>query len=934
MNVIARFVHRYAIWVVGAWVLVAVVANVYVPQLEQVVANHDQPFLPADAPSSLAIKRSARALGQTATDNAAYVVLERAGALNDRDRAFYDHLIATLRKDPHHVTAVVDWWSDPMTAEGALSKDRNVVVAMLSLSGMLGTTQANSSVAAVRDTVARSAPPAGLRVYVTGPGATIVDEFAAIDRQTFIITAATIAALLLLLLIVYRSLITAMIPMVSVGLALSVARPIVATLGGRELIGVSMFSVALSAAVVLGTGTDFAIFLIGRYHERRRQNTASATALADAYRGVTPVIVGSALTVAAALACLSFARISMFRTTGIPCSIGVLTAMVAALTLTPSLIALADRADLLRPQRSGLARRWRRIGVAVARWPGPILVASSALVLVLAIPLLGFRIAWDEPAATPTNAESNRGYRAVDEHFAPNQLLPDVVTIETDHDIRNSAGLINIERITSAVMAIPGVRMVQSATRPDGTIPRKATLTVQAGNIGDRLDNVVNQLTSGQTVFHNFDGALGAVQTALDSVRANLQRGTLGAGQMLAAADQLQSAMNRLRDTTNDVSTDMDPIRQLTDEVPGCSENPVCSPVQHLVQWTDSVTDSSNELRRGAEQLTNGMTVSTTAANDVANSLNGVAGQLRQARSSAASLNELINSLGTPLRELSSYLHELDAAFHGGPGIGFYIPAQALTDPAMRYVLENFMSPNGQATVLIVYGDGHEWSPEGAQRARVIATAIHEATKEGPFKPTAVELAGVGPSTRDLQALAIHDAILVAVITFTLIFAIVVLLLRSPVAGFVVVGTVTASYASALGASVLIWQYLIGRDLHWPVAPIAFMALVSVGSDYNLLLSLRIREELPGGPRTSMARAFAATGGVVTTAGLVFGLTMFALAAGSVLSVAQIGVTIGIGVVLDTLVVRSLVLPATIALLGRWFWWPRHSSAVAVPIRK
>ena len=153
------------------------------------------------------------------------------------------------------------------------------------------------------------------------------------------------------------------------------------------------------------------------------------------------------------------------------------------------------------------------------------------------------------------------------------------------------------------------------------------------------------------------------------------------------------------------------------------------------------------------------------------------------------------------------------------------------------------------------------------------------------------------------------------------------LLLRSPVAGIVVVGTVALSYASALGASVLIWQHVLGHDLHWAVAPISFIALVAVGADYNLLLAMRIREEANAGLNTGIVRAFGATGGVVTTAGIVFGITMFALAGSSVLSIAQIGVTVGVGLMLDTLIVRTFVLPSLVALLGRWFWWPRYVAA-------
>lgn len=132
------------------------------------------------------------------------------------------------------------------------------------------------------------------------------------------------------------------------------------------------------------------------------------------------------------------------------------------------------------------------------------------------------------------------------------------------------------------------------------------------------------------------------------------------------------------------------------------------------------------------------------------------------------------------------------------------------------------------------------------------------------------------------------------------------------------------SYVCALGASVMFWQRLLGYELHWLVPPIAFVLLIALGSSGNLLLARRMREERPGGPRVSIIRTFAATGAVITVAGIVIGITMFGLATSSALSVAQIGVTVGLGLLLDALVVRSFVLPAIVVVLERWIWWPRE----------
>jgi RND superfamily putative drug exporter len=245
-----------------------------------------------------------------------------------------------------------------------------------------------------------------------------------------------------------------------------------------------------------------------------------------------------------------------------------------------------------------------------------------------------------------------------------------------------------------------------------------------------------------------------------------------------------------------------------------------------------------------------------------------------------------------------------------------------LSDPRYAAALRHLISENGRAAYLLVYGDGSEWGADGAKRADQVRAAIKEATKEGTLVPTEVDLAGVGPVTADLQRFVASDARLLAGAALVLIFMIVTAMLRSPVAGLVVVGTVVTSYASALGASVLIWQHLLHQDLHWAVAPFAFIALIAVGADYNLLLALRIKQEAAAGLKTGIIRAFGGTGGVVTVAGIIFGLTMLALLTSSVLSVAQIGTAVAVGLLLDTLVVRTFIVPSIVALLGRWFWWP------------
>ncbi len=936
---LSRLVGRYAVLIVGLWIVAAGVTNVVVPQLERVVDSHARTFMPADAPSSIAASRAAQLFGQKPSNNFIYVVLERDQRLAPRDRQFYDALTASLRSDPGHVAAVTDLLSQPATAAGAQSSDGRAVSVMVRLTGMLGTSEARHSVDAVRATVARLSPPSGLRVLVTGPGATIVDEFAAIDRQMLTITAATVGLILLLLLLVYRSPVTAAIPLASVGVSLAVARAVAAALGQADVVEVSLFSVALMAAMTLGAGTDYAIFFIGRYHEGRRRGVAPGRALTEAYRAVAPVVIGSALTVSAALACLGFARVGMFRSAGIPCAIGILVTMAAALTLTPALMSVALGRGFLEPRPSTTARRWRRVGATVARWPGPILVAAGAVILLAALPLADLRTGWNEPAATPSAAESSRGYAASDRHFAANSLLPDVVTVQADHDLRNPAGLIAVERITRQVMAIPGVRRVQSASRPDGKVPEQATLPYQTGVLGRQLGDTIDSLTQRLTRVAELDNALARTQTAVDALGSGLRGGSAGLADMSAAADDMRAGMDGVQRSVTTVSGYLDPLRNFVAQTPGCAANPVCSTVDRVLQPVDTLVQTSTRLDDGATKLTSGSSTAARAMAGLPQSVASMKDELGQARSATRDLLDLTGTIGPQLHQLTGYLNELATQFQGSAAGGFYLPQRAFANPRYIEVLRQLISADGRATYLLVYGDGNEWGADGARRADQVRTAVTEATKEGTLVPTGVDLAGVGPVTADLQRFVARDSGLLVGAALVLIFIIVTAMLRSPVAGLVVVGTVVASFASALGTSALIWQHLLHHELHWAVAPIAFIALIAVGADYNLLLALRIKQEAAAGIRTGIIRAFGGTGGVVTTAGIVFGLTMLALLGSSVLSIAQIGTTIAVGLLLDTLVVRALVVPSVVAMLGRWFFWPggvprRAAASVKAPARE
>ena len=169
------------------------------------------------------------------------------------------------------------------------------------------------------------------------------------------------------------------------------------------------------------------------------------------------------------------------------------------------------------------------------------------------------------------------------------------------------------------------------------------------------------------------------------------------------------------------------------------------------------------------------------------------------------------------------------------------------------------------------------------------------------------------------------------------ILVVLALLLRSLVAPLLLVATVVLSFVATLGACALVFRHVFGfpgADSSFPL--FAFVFLVALGIDYNIFLMTRVREEtLLAGTRTGTLRGLALTGGVITSAGVVLAATFGVLGVLPLVFLAELGFAVAFGVLLDTLVVRSLLVPALTLLLGDRVWWPSAlaSAAPLPPVR-
>ncbi|HMJ80060.1 MAG TPA: MMPL family transporter, partial [Candidatus Dormibacteraeota bacterium] len=208
---------------------------------------------------------------------------------------------------------------------------------------------------------------------------------------------------------------------------------------------------------------------------------------------------------------------------------------------------------------------------------------------------------------------------------------------------------------------------------------------------------------------------------------------------------------------------------------------------------------------------------------------------------------------------------------------------------------------------------------ETVARIRAVAADVG---RSGPA--TQALVGGASAEEVDLRDAIDQDFLRVAILTVLGVLIVLALLLRSLVAPLYLVGTVLLSYLCTMGLSSWWFQTVLGQPgLNYFLPLMVFVLLVALGSDYNIFLMSRVREEAARrGTRDGIRAASARTGAVITSAGIILAGTFLALVVSPLTILAQVGTTVALGVLIDTFIVRSLLVPAITTLLGDAAWWP------------
>ncbi|MDF2583351.1 MAG: rane protein [Mycobacterium sp.] len=917
---LGRVVVRRPWMVIAGWLVLVSVLATTLPPLIQLASDRDQEMLPSDSAVMVATKEMTADFGEPGIQNIALVVLTNDNGLTDADEDVYRKLINELHGNVRDVVMVQDFITQPPLREVMQSKDDKAWFIPVGIVGELGSPESTDAYQRVVTTVEDTVAGSDLTLHMTGLTATVAEREEIGLRDLRLIETVTVAVVLVILLVVYRSIITMLLPLLTISISQVAAAQIVAGLAEMGL-AISQQTLVFMSAMMIGAGVDYAVFLISRYHEYLRAGMTPDDAVAQAITAIGKVIAASAATVAVTFLGMGFTTLKVFSTAGPALAVSIAVAFFASVTLLPAFLVLCGRRGWAKPRRELTKQFWRRSAIRIVRRPMAHLVGSLLILVPLALCVLAMDTSYDARTALPPSAESNVGMAAIEEHFPASITAPQYIFIQSPHDLRTPEALADMEQMAQRVSQLPDIETVRGVTRPTGEPLEQATLSYQAGVIGDKLADASSKITESTDARAQLTGGADKLAESLATVRGQLTQAT-------KVFDGLKKTMSDVRKqiANSDLLPKMPgdtPVVQDADSFkesleftrfvvrtlqnnPNCDMDPACASErdrwQKVVEVLDKVQPAMDAAGKVLSSL--GSTNSGGLQQQIAKIDQGAAALAegsRQLADGVKTLDEQTDQLGDGLEDASRFLLSMKRNATDPGTAGFFISPEILDNDSFQDVVEVFVSEDGHSARYLVESTLDPYDTGAMDQVKTILATAQGAQVNTALADASISMSGMTPYYSELRDYYDQDLI---------------------VAPLYLVATVILSCLSALGIGVLVFQVILDQPIAASTPGLAFIVLVAVGADYNMLLISRIRDESPHGIPSGVIKTVRATGSVITSAGMIFAAPMLAMCFSSISSMVQGGFIIGVGLLIDTLLVRTLTVPALAVLVGKYNWWP------------
>jgi RND superfamily putative drug exporter len=497
-SALGAVVTRHSRSVLALWIVLAVGLHLVAPRWNDVIRDGDLAYLPPSMPSSRGAQMLNAAFPDEHGRSEIAVIVERpADPLSGEDLLWSDGLAERFREHSAEL-AISEVWNRNTEVVGnkltsRISERGQAAVTVLKIKHEFMATANMALIDRVQAILAaaESDAPAGLHVGISGSAAVGGDMLQSAEASIRNTELTTVLLVVAILLVVYRAPLLVLVPLVSIGVALTISTDVLALLTqvnrleGFDWWHFKVFATTKIFIVVIlfGSGTDFCLFLIARYREELARGLPPQAAVAEAVSRVSEALIGSALTTICGLAMMFFADFGKFTSSGPAIALCLIITLAACLTLAPALLMLGGRAVFwpfaARVDAAGQAARdsigtrfWNwAAGVILAR-PGLILIASVLLLAPLAYRGTSVQLTYDFLSELSPDRASVRGTDIARRHFAPGEMAPITLLIhKADGGFNEKSGERQIARLTKSLYDMPGIDSVRSISEPTGDRP-------------------------------------------------------------------------------------------------------------------------------------------------------------------------------------------------------------------------------------------------------------------------------------------------------------------------------------------------------------------------------------------------------------------------------------------------------------------------------
>ncbi|MGF7427198.1 MMPL family transporter [Lactiplantibacillus argentoratensis] len=631
------------------WLVVMVAAIIFLPNISSLVRDKGQTKLPSSAKSQVAqVIQNHWGRNQNNTRQVVVVFNNGDSPLTSDQKQAIDGTIQRFKvqKSKYHVKSMTAASDNAAAKKQLISKDKSTQLLQL----MVGK---NQTVANMTKNITAGAKTAGVKTYVTGSDI-LNDDFtqeteAGIQKTEII----TVIFIFIVLTLVFRSPITPLVSLLSVGVSFIISLSVVMNLVNKFNFPLSNFTQVFMVVVLFGIGTDYNILLFDQFKEElsHGDSPVAATGRALKIAGRTILYSGSSLLIG--FSALGLANFSIYKSAvGVAIAVAIL--LLVLLTLNPFFMALFGP-RLFWPTKKfaggSTSKMWHGIAASSVRYP------IIALVVVLGVSL-PFILTYNNELNYDTLAELNdtipakKGFQVVQDHFSKGTAEPSTLYIKTDHALNNEKDLKVIDSLTKQLQKVKGVKTVASVTQPGGS-------QIDQLYVGNQLGTVTSGMKSASKGLTKIGSGLDSANSKLKS--ANMSDSAKSAKKLADGADEVSSGLNTLNGKTGTLSSGASQLAS------GSS-----SLASGLVTYTNGVytvnkglnqlNSKTGTLASGVNQLSTGANSLFSGTNTLSSGLDTLNGYKTKISSGTGTLTSGVSQLQTGASALTAGLQKMQTS--------------------------------------------------------------------------------------------------------------------------------------------------------------------------------------------------------------------------------------------------------------------------------